>query len=115
MQGWSLPRASGPDDERAIGGHPLGVPATSYVVAWWKFMRNEVIADREIEDLFLGFTGGKDPFRWIKAGLPTADASVRPTYIELEGARTIIFWKNRRIKGRNGGPVDRAVANQNGN
>jgi hypothetical protein len=28
-------RASGPDDERAIGGHPLGVPATSYVVAWW--------------------------------------------------------------------------------
>jgi hypothetical protein len=36
----------------------IGVPTASYVVAWWKFVRKEIIADRKVEDLFLGFTGG---------------------------------------------------------
>jgi hypothetical protein len=25
----------------------IGVPTASYVVAWWKFVRKEIIADRE--------------------------------------------------------------------
>ena len=77
-------------------------------------MGNQVISDREIEDLFLGFTGREDPFRWIQSDLATADSSSRPTHIELEGVRTVMAGKNRRIEGRHGGPVGRAVANQDG-
>jgi hypothetical protein len=68
-------RASPPDDERAIGGPIIGVPTASYVVARWKLVCKEIITYREVKDLCLGFTGGKDPFRWIQSDLATADPS----------------------------------------
>ena len=99
-----------------MGGPILGISTASNVVARWKFMGNEVIADREIEDPFLGFTGRKDPFRWVKSEVPIADSSGRPTYIDSERARTrtIVFGKNRRIVGRNRIPVRRPVTNDDG-
>ena len=111
---YSLHRTSRPDDERAMGGPIIGVSAASGVVARRKFMRNEIIADREIEDLLFGFTGRKDPLRWVKSDLRIADPSGRPTYIDLEGARTIILGQNRGKIRWNCSPMRRPVTNHDG-